>query len=403
MKRSTLRKSNLPSYFSCALLCILAVSQNSSSLDAKSQSDTATFNASKIAGIEEAYLPKLFRSSHAANLLKLYNGDLLCFWFSGTEEGQSKVAIVMSRLANSSRQWSQTIEIDHRAERSFQNPVAFQLPSGRIWLIHTSQPAGKGQANADVLYLTSDNFGRTWTNPRPLFKEPGSFVRQPPLLVSKNDWLLPIYYTPGLDITHGAELNYSAVEITSDAGKTWRECRIPDSNGLVQPDIVRFPDGRLLAFLRSRYADFVYKSTSTNGCDWTPPVATQLPNNNSSFQVTVLHDGALVIAFNNSSAGPTRDKPRTSVRKPLSIALSRDGGETWPWVRDIEIGSSIHSSDSGNESSEEYSYPSVIQDADEQIYVAYTYLRKAIKLVRFHQEWIKQGHTQGEFKGDSRK
>jgi len=282
MKRSTLRKSNLPSYFSCALLCILAVSQNSSSLDAKSQSDTATFNASKIAGVEEAYLPKLFRSSHAANLLKLYNGDLL-FWFSGTEEGQSKVAIVMSRLANSSRQWSQTIEIDHRAERSFQNPVAFQLPSGRIWLIHTSQPAGKGQANADVLYLTSDNFGRTWTNPRPLFKEPGSFVRQPPLLVSKNDWLLPIYYTPGLDITHGAELNYSAVEITSDAGKTWRECRIPDSNGLVQPDIVRFPDGRLLAFLRSRYADFVYKSTSTNGCDWTPPVATQLPNNNSSF------------------------------------------------------------------------------------------------------------------------
>ena len=119
--------------------------------------------------------------------------------------------------------------------------------------------------------------------------------------------------------------------------------------------------------------------------------------------MTVLHDGALVIAFNNSSAGPTRDKPRTSVRKPLSIALSRDGGETWPWVRDIEIGSSIHSSDSGNESSEEYSYPSVIQDADEQIYVAYTYLRKAIKLVRFHQEWIKQGHTQGEFKGDSRK
>ena len=45
----------------------------------------------------------------------------------------------------------------------------------------------------------------------------------------------------------------------------------------------------------------------------------------------------------------------------------------------------------------------MIQDADEQIYVAYTYLRKAIKLVRFHQEWIKQGHTQGEFKGDSRK
>jgi hypothetical protein len=45
------------------------------------------FRASRVKGVEEAYLKKLFRSSHAANLVKLKNGDLLCFWFSGTREG----------------------------------------------------------------------------------------------------------------------------------------------------------------------------------------------------------------------------------------------------------------------------------------------------------------------------
>ncbi len=33
-------------------------------------------------GYKEAYLPILFPSSHAANLLQLKNGDLLCVWFS---------------------------------------------------------------------------------------------------------------------------------------------------------------------------------------------------------------------------------------------------------------------------------------------------------------------------------
>jgi hypothetical protein len=39
-----------------------------------------TFRASRVKGVEEAYLEKLFRSSHAANLVRLKNGDLLCLW-----------------------------------------------------------------------------------------------------------------------------------------------------------------------------------------------------------------------------------------------------------------------------------------------------------------------------------
>jgi len=393
----------------CAVFSIsLLEAQRTSPLPAV---DTVTqfdgrFRTSSTKGVEEAYLEKLFQSSHAANLVQLHNGDLLCFWFSGTREGESNVAIVMSRLPKGSEQWGKTVEIDHQEGRSFQNPVAFQVADGRLWLLHTSQPAGQGQANAEVLYLTSDDAGQTWTNPRPLFTQPGSFIRHPPVLISANNWLLPMYYTPSRSTTDGAESHYSAVKITSDAGKSWSECRIPQANGLVQQSIVRLTTGRFVGFFRSRYADFIYKNTSEDGCEWTVPIPTHLPNNNSSIQSAMLKDGFLVIAFNNSSAGITRDKTGSSLRKPLSIALSQDSGETWPWIRDIETGSSAgQPSGTHNDKGahDEYSYPSLLQDANGKIVVAYTYRRETIKVVRFDEGWIKQNNTVGKFKGDSQR
>jgi len=110
------------------------------------------------------------------------------------------------------------------------------------------------------------------------------------------------------------------VKITSDGGKTWKECKVPKSNGLVQQSVVRLATGHFLGFFRSRYADFIYKNTSEDGCEWTVPTPTYLPNNNSSIQLAMLQDGSLVIAFNNSSAAVNRNKTGTSVRKPLSIA-----------------------------------------------------------------------------------
>jgi predicted neuraminidase len=162
---------------------------------------------------------------------------------------------------------------------------------------------------------------------------------------------------------------------------------------------VTLANGRRVGFFRSRFADFIYKNTSENGCDWTVPTPTHLPNNNSSIQATLLTDGSVAIAFNNSSAGSKRGKPRTSARKPLSIALSHDGGDTWPWVRDIETGSTGGVSDDPHEDGE-YSYPSLLQDDNGKIVVAYTFRRETIKVVRFDEDWIKSGTTEGAFKGD---
>ena len=51
---------------------------------------------------KDAYLPTECVQNHAANLLPLSNGDLLCTWFGGTQEGISDISAYFSRLKKGS-------------------------------------------------------------------------------------------------------------------------------------------------------------------------------------------------------------------------------------------------------------------------------------------------------------
>jgi predicted neuraminidase len=354
---------------------------------------------------KEAYLPILYPSSHAANLLELKNGDVLCLWFSGSWEGSSEVGIVMSRRAKSSRNWGPTVLIDRRAGESFQNPVLFQEPDGTIDLYHSTQGADAGEANAHALHLVSKDNGVTWTNPELLFGKPGAFSRHPMVVLKDGTWMLPLSYVTSADIWKGAETNYSATELSSDQGKSWKECLMAETQGKIQPTVVSGVSDQLVAFFRSRASDFIYRSTSSDGCKWTPAVATVLPNNNASVQAFRLRDGNIVMAFDNSSInkqqGNGKQQGNEGLRKPVSIALSADDGKTWPYVRDVEVGRpgyGMAEQKPKEPGREEYSYPTIMQTRDGEILIAFTYRRQTIKVVSLKEDWIKKGGTSGEYK-----
>ncbi len=348
------------------------------------------FRPSHVAGTQEAYLTPIDPSSHAANLLQLKNGDVLCFWFSGTWEGNSGVAIVVSRLPKGSRQWTVPRKIDSREGESFQNPVGFQAADGTVWLFHTTQGANAGQNNSRVLVVKSSDNGITWSKPEILFEKAGAFIRQPLVIMPNGSWLLPMYYTPSQGITTGAENNYSAMKISADEGKTWKECDVPSSDGYVQPSVLQTKT-HYVAFFRSRFADFIYRSVSTDGCKWTAPVKTILPNNNSSIQAVLLRDGKIAMAFNNVGSVTIKGKPKTGPRRPLSLALSSDDGLTWGPIRDIELGHVGHPIPDPLPKApgrEEFSYPAILQQQDGIVLVAFTYLRETIKTMSFPERWI---------------
>jgi predicted neuraminidase len=372
----------------------------------------------------EAYLPSVCVQNHAANIMPLPNGDLACVWFGGTQEGIPDVSIYFSRLAAGASQWSQVVKLSDDPARSEQNPVLFPAPDGRLWLLWTAQISGNQDA-AIVRRRISDDAGHSWGPIETMFDAHGTsgiFIRHPIVVLDNGEWLLPVYYchgTPGVKWV--GDFDTSTVRISADGGVTWTEFEVPDSTGCVHMCVEQLGDGTLLALFRSRWADSIYASRSHDrGRTWTPPVATELPNNNSSIQFTRMTNGHLALVFNASSAqaGTERraslyddieeDTPAPVVspasapahrtafwgtpRAPLTLAISEDGGLTWPHRRDIEVGDGYCMTNNSREGiNREFSYPSIKQGPGGDLHIAFTYFRQAIKYVRVAESWVSAG------------
>jgi predicted neuraminidase len=371
-------------------------------------------------GRHDAFIPSPCVQNHAANLMPLANGDLGCVWFGGTQEGMSDISVYFSRLARGATQWSPAEKLSDDSRRSEQNPVLFPAPDGALWLMWTAQLAGN-QDTAFVRRRLSRDQGRSWGPIETLFPEQrgrGTFIRQPIVVLDNGDWLLPVFYchsTPGRK-WNGDE-DTSAVKISSDAGATWRDVDVPGSRGCVHMCIERLGDGSLLALFRSRWADNIYQSRSADhGRTWSAPVATALPNNNSSIQFTRLANGHLALVFNDSKANATTerrlslydeiedDQPpviaggggktegRTAFwgapRAPMTLAVSTDGGRSWT-KRNVETGDGYcMTNNSRDQTNRELSYPSIKQTADGALHMAFTFHRRAIKHVCVTEPWV---------------
>lgn len=359
----------------------------------------------------EAYLPTTYERNHASNLVALENGDLLCTWFAGSREGMPDIKIVMSRLANDADSWSKPIQLSQDADRSEQNPVLFPTPGGDLWLLHTAQETRgcspeawhkkvdqgkeKGafimQETSEIRRRVSDDGGHSWSKTETLFGKPGSFCRQPMVVLSNGDWLFPMYYSQKSDPNELLGKDYSVVMISENQGESWSEYRIPGSEGRVHPSVMELKEGELVAFFRSRAADRIYLSKSSDyGRSWSKPKRTDLPNNNSSIQATKLLDGDLALIFNYNCSG-NEDPNRTvwpGKRYPVTVAISVNGGESWPYIRHVETGDDFFGS-KNKDLNRRYSYPSILQTSDGLIHMTYSYAsRKCIKYVRTTKEWI---------------
>ena len=383
--------------FAAAALCIVGLSSVHAESAYKLSDGVVRPAAEK--GAKEAYLQMVVNSSHAANLLPLPNGDLLLTYYAGIYERGSGESIVLSRLPKGASKWTEPVVVSYHADWANQNPLLFLAPDGTVWLFHTTQRGGHDQTKDLVYALKSTDQGHTWSEPVTVFTQPGLYTRQP-LVVFQNEWLFPVYHSAGGSITSNAQKDHSYVEISKDSGTTWRECDVPGSDGFVQMNIILISSDHLIAYFRSRYADWIYASESSDGCTWTPPRATQLPNNNASIQATRLKNGHLVMIFNNTQAQLKPEHADTSSRRILSIAISEDNGKTWPWIRDLE-NPSISQPILPLEDAE-YSYPSVTQSPDGMIQVAYTFRRETIKHMTFTEDWIRHGSTMGGKPEDAR-
>ncbi|MFB0934485.1 MAG: exo-alpha-sialidase [Propionivibrio sp.] len=360
-----------------------------------------------------ADIPSPCVQNHAANLMPLSNGDIGCVWFGGSQEGKSDISIYFSRLPAGQKCWTEAVKLSDDDTRSEQNPILFPAPDGKLWLLYTAQKSGN-QDTSIIRYRISEDNGATWGTIGVLFDKAGTFVRQPVVVLDNGDWLVPVFYCrtrPGEKWVGNDDI--SAVRISSDQGRSWSEVEVPNSVGCVHMNIEKLADGTLLSMYRSRWADHIYASRSTdNGRTWSEPVA---------IQFTRLANGHLALVFNDSSAAQATER-RASLydeiedeeqattpavepapvvaqrsafwgapRAPMTLAISEDGGKTWPYKRNLEVGDGYcMTNNSELQLNREYSYPSIKQTADGVIHIAYTFFRQKIHYVQLREAWVKE-------------
>lgn len=367
------------------------------------------FSSSKPLEHQECFIPAATPQCHASNLLKLSNGDLLCAWFGGTQEGKPDISIYLSRRPAGSDSWTSAEKVTFDGSRSEQNPLLFQTPSGELWLLYTSQNAGDQDSAVVKKQVSTDN-GTTWSSPEVLFPESGTFIRQPVQILKNGAWVVPTFkcrVDPGERWVGNDDI--AAIRISQDHGKTWSEKQVPNSFGAVHMNIRRLKDETYLALYRSRWADFIYASTSRDGIEWSEPKPTTLPNPNSGICFDVLSSGRVLTVYNHSSRanakgrreglyddigeeGDIRQNQQSkhvgkeafwgAPRAPLCLAWSDDAGESWSHTVLEEGDGYCMTNNSTEKLNRELSYPSIFVERNDTVHIAFTFWRQAVKYVQ---------------------
>ncbi|MBQ8159187.1 MAG: exo-alpha-sialidase [Clostridia bacterium] len=331
---------------------------------------------------------------HASTLLPLPDGRVLVAWFGGSRESSNDVSIWLSEKTQD--RFSEPRCIASSMEPHW-NPVLFERQDGSILLFYkVGFPIPEWRTEV----IESCDGGHTWSEPRELV--PGDRcggrgpVRNKPLSLPGGRIVAPSSLEKGLwrcfmDLSdddgrtwhqsqfieargthdlHEGLLHWQKVAMDSYlSGKPFDPSSVPPEyahgRGVIQPTLWMDQYG-LHALLRSGEG-YIYRTDSADsGETWCEAYPTSIPNNNSGIDLTMLPGGELILCYNPVGGN-------FSARSPISLAISRDLGENWEKICDLET------------EPDEFSYPAIVSRGN-HVYLTYTYRRQNIAYWEF--DWL---------------
>ena len=309
----------------------------------------------KIIGKECIFAPgSLTKTCHASTLVKL--GDkIICAWFGGERGSLPDTAIYFA--VRKKREWSVPQKLEKTEETAHWNPVLFFDGEKIILYYKVGAHTWDWQNRCRISFD-----GESWSEERKLGEN--QFVgpdKNKPIRLSDGKILAP---------SSSENEKYIGTGIYMDEtyeGFSFLRRKIPFSDGLIQPTVWEEKNGIVHAFMRSARG-FIYRSDSSDyGLNWTRPVPTELPNNNSG--IDGIGDGnRFYLCYN-----PFSDNGRKNIRTPLVLSeMSADGRRILETVVLEDLRG-------------EYSYPAVINN-DKNIFVSFTYDRKSIAFCKILKE-----------------
>jgi Neuraminidase (sialidase) len=312
-------------------------------------------------------------------VLELRDGRLLLaytdFYYCSSHD-MSPARISGKFSADLGKTWSEPFTIQENIGReNVMEADLLRLKSGEIALFFCVK---NSEADCKPFMRKSLDEGKSWGEPVPIAKfHHGYFAltNDRAVQLSNGRLLLPSAMTE--NVWAFPQL-VSLCFYSDDNGRTWFRSKgavsLPSSaEGADEPGVVELKNGRVLMWFRNRLG-YIYKSYSEDGGEtWGSPRSMKIVSPSSPQNIKRdPRTGCLLLVWNN-----TRDLRRS----PLTVAVSRDEGETWGNLKDIE-----------DDKRYNYSYPSMTFVKDMVLLTYYVHEAKDsvmhLKLKMVPSDWL---------------
>ena len=232
------------------------------------------------------------------------------------------------------RSWSDTFTLqDNVGTMNVKHPNLLRLPSDEILFFYTVR---NSFTDLGIYMKRSSDECERWSEPVRISALPGvNFANNDHVLqLSTGRILVPAHHGQ----FYGQGDHYQGLcYYSDDEGHTWKPSEVRmdlAKRGAEEPSVVELKDGSLLAVMRTSLGA-VYKSTSNDGGEnWSTPESTGLPAPASPpLLKRIPTTGDLLLVWNHNR---DLEHHHQGERNPLTAAISKDEGQTWEHIKDIE-------------------------------------------------------------------
>ena len=286
------------------------------------------------------------RNSEGA-FVTLKSGKILFAYtqFYGGSSDHSKARIVTIESDDQGLNWTSKprVLVENWGEKNVMSVSLMRLKSGEIALFYLVK---NGLHDCKPYVQLSLDEARNWSEPRLMVTPVGYFVMNNDRVVQLNNGRLvaPVAFHRPIYRDGEKSADWRGITIwylSDDEGQTWYESDfwwalpIPDSrSGLQEPGVVELSDGSLFSWARTSVGvQYGFYSTD-QGITFSPPESTNLVSPCSPASIKRIPGTSDLLAVYNDHSG--RFPFTENRRNPLVVAISKDGGKTWPVCKTIE-------------------------------------------------------------------
>ncbi len=316
-----------------------------------------------------------YRLACGANIAQMPNGDLLCWWLSGSDnEPSTDNNVLVSRSTDKGKTWNDPHVLLEAGQHAAALTVMHVAPGGKVIAFGAEWPSELHYTVWHYFRMESTDNGHSWSPREPFrIRDDENIMIGRPIQLHNGEYLLPASFFEKRPVplagaiaeTARAASEAEALALLPDPSGTAKANKflthlhgcsvLITSNpqlrgmaefggirnrplGLLESTAVQLKDGRIVMLMRAEYGGFLWRAESSdNGRTWTGAWQTDIPNPTTLPAIIRLPDGRIAL-IHNATGGVVGERAK---RDPLSIWISDDEMKSWRVKADVITGGSL--------------------------------------------------------------